>query len=64
MTPSDLILALRREGLSAADIARRGKKKGREFSPNTITSIVRRGSIKVSEPVSETLRELYELLCK
>lgn len=64
MTPTDLILALRKAGMSAADIARWGQKKGLVFSPNAITSIVHRGSMKVSKDILATLQELHERLCK
>lgn len=62
-TPADMILKLRRVGLSSADIARWGERKGRNVSANTLRDIVATGKQRVSDDIRNTLDELYQRLC-
>lgn len=57
-----MILQLRQVGISAADIVRWGKKRGRNFSVNSITTIARRCNIP-RQDIGDSIQELFERLC-
>lgn len=62
-TPADMILKLRRVGLSSSDIARWGESKGRRVNANTLRDIVATGKLNVSDDIRNTLNELYHRMC-
>ena len=56
-----MILELRRVGITARSIAAFGLKNGRTFSHHTIKGIVHHNHVRVRQDIAQTIQEMHSL---